>query len=108
MSTAFAGFLGALLGAGASLLGLLIQQQYQTKRERMKIAADLGLSDYQIALELGKHSGRSFELPPVSAYVVFHARLLEEMSKGKIDSEKIKKINREQKELMAAFPKQYT
>ena len=106
MSTAFAGFLGALIGAGASLLGLLIQQQYQTKRERMKIAADLGLSEYQSALELGNRSGRAYVIPPVSAYVVFHARLLEEMSKGKIDSEKIKQLNMELEELMAAFPKQ--
>ena len=106
MSTAFAGFLGALIGAGASLLGLLIQQQYQTKRERMKIAADLGLSEYQSALELGNRSGRSYIIPPISAYVIFHARLLEEMSKGKIDSEKIKQLNMELEELMAAFPKQ--
>jgi len=43
MGTAVAGFLGALIGACASLFGLVVQQHYQTKRERMKIAADHGL-----------------------------------------------------------------
>jgi hypothetical protein len=103
MNTAVAGFLGALIGAGASLLGLVIQQHYQTKRERMKIAADLGLSEYQSGLELVFKRGGT--LPPVSAFILFHARLLEEMSKGKIDVEKMKKLGNEHDALMAAFKK---
>ena len=103
MSTAVAGFLGALIGAGASLLGLVIQQHYQTKRERLKIAADLGLSEYKSCLELVFKRGGT--MPPVSSFVIFHARLLEEMSKGEIDVEKMKKLSDKHEELLAAFEK---
>jgi hypothetical protein len=101
MSTAFAGFLGALIGAGASLIGLLIQQYYQTKREWMKIATDIGLGEYKNDLELAKLSGPSL-VAPLSAYVIYHARLLDEMSRGKINREKIMAI---QKESIELFPK---
>lgn len=103
MEAAIAGFLGALVGAGASLLGLVVQQHYQTKRERMKMAADLGLSEYQTDLTLAKEAGGG-HVAPVSAYVIFNVRLLEEMSKGCITPETIKKLTEEKKELLAAFP----
>ena len=54
MDAAIAGLMGGLVGAGASLLGLVIQQHYQTKRERVKVGADLALSEYQRDLELAK------------------------------------------------------
>jgi hypothetical protein len=104
MSTALAGFLGALLGASASLLGLVIQQHYQTKRERIKIAADLGLSEYKSGLEIFLKRG-GVTLPPVSLYVIYHARLLEEMAKGKINKERIETLNNEYEELFKKLQK---
>lgn len=103
MDTAIAGFLGALIGAGASLLGLVIQQHYQTKRERLKIAADLGLSEYKHDLELAKGAGGG-HVAPVSTYVIYHARLLEEMSRGCIKPETITALTKERDQILAAFP----
>lgn len=103
MDAAIAGFLGALIGAGASLVGLVIQQHYQTKRERLKIAADLGLSEYKHDLELAKSVGGR-HISPISAYVIYHARLLEEMSKGCIKPETITALTNERDQILAAFP----
>ena len=103
MGTAIAGFLGALIGAFASLSGLAIQQHYQTKRERLRIAADLGLSEYKHDLELAKEAGGGL-VAPVSAYVIYHARLLEEMSKGCIKPEMITALTTERDQILAAFP----
>lgn len=103
MDTAIAGFLGALIGAGASLIGLAIQQHYQTKRERLRIAADLGMSEYKHDLELAKSSGGG-HIAPISAYVIYHARLLEEMSKGCIKPETITALTEEKNKILAAFP----
>lgn len=103
MNNAVAGFLGAIIGAGASLIGLAIQQHYQTKRERVKLASDLALSDYQYSIEVFKHTGRG-KISPVCAHVIYHSWVLDEMAKGKIDKEKMEKIIEEFKELMEVFP----
>lgn len=103
MDTAIAGFLGALIGAGASLFGLAIQQHYQTKRERLKIAADLGLGEYKHDLELAKSAGAGC-VAPISAYVIYHARLLEELSNGCLNQETIKVLTEERNNILAVFP----
>jgi hypothetical protein len=103
MDAAVAGLIGGLIGAGASLLGLVIQQHFQAKRERMKIAADLGLVEYQRDLELAKVAGGG-NVAPLSAYVISHARLLEEMSKGPITPDTVKALTEERNKVLAAFP----
>ena len=103
MDAAIAGFLGALIGAGASLVGLVIQQHFQTKRELLKIAADLGLNEYKHDIEFAKGAGGG-HIAPISAYVIYHARLLEEMSKGCINAETIRALTKERNEVLAAFP----
>ncbi|HEY9135617.1 MAG TPA: hypothetical protein VIM85_07470, partial [Pseudomonadales bacterium] len=47
MDAAIAGLIGGLVGASASLLGLWLQQHYQSKRERFKVAAELGLAEFK-------------------------------------------------------------
>ena len=52
MSAAIAALLGALIGAAASIVTIVIQQRYQNKRELLKIAAEIALQDYKRRLEL--------------------------------------------------------
>lgn len=103
MDAAIAGLIGGVIGAGASLLGLVIQQHYQTKRERVKVAADLGLAEYQHDLQLAKAAGGAL-VAPLGSYVISHARLLEELSKGPMTPEQVKVLSDEQKNILAAFP----
>ena len=103
MDAAIAGLVGGVVGAGASLLGLVIQQHYQTKRERVKVAAELGLAEYQRDLELAKAAGGGL-VAPLAGYVISHARLLEELSKGHITPEQVKTLSEEKKKILAAFP----
>ena len=103
MDAAIAGLVGGLVGAAASLLGLLIQQHYQTKRERVKVAADLGVAEYQRDLELAKAAGGGF-VAPLAAYVIFNVRLLELLAKGPITPAQVKALSEEKKKVLAAFP----
>ncbi|MES9925988.1 MAG: hypothetical protein ABW152_18055 [Candidatus Thiodiazotropha endolucinida] len=102
MDTAIAGFLGAIIGAAASLIGLAIQQHYHTKRERLKIASDLGLSEYKYDLENIAARGGGL-VAPISAYVIYHARILDEMAKGPISPETIKTLHEERDKVLEAF-----
>ncbi len=103
MDSAIAGLIGGVVGAGASLLGLVIQQHYQTKRERTKAAADLALAEYQHDLDLLKKVGRG-TIAPLAGYVIFNARLLEELSRGPITPETVQALTEEKKKVLAAFP----
>lgn len=91
------------MGAGASLLGLVIQQHYQTKRDRVKVASDLALAEYQRDLELAKAAGGG-TVAPLAGYLIFNARLLEELSKGPITPEQVKALSEEKSKVLAAFP----
>ena len=103
MDAAIAGLIGGLIGAAASLLGLVVQQYFQTKRERIRVATDLGLAEYKHDLDLAKAAGPS-SVAPLAAYVIFNLRLLEELSKGRITPEQVEALSEEKKGLLAAFP----
>ena len=105
MDAAIIGLVGAVVGASASLLGLVIQQHYQTKRERTKVAADLGLAEYQRDLDLAKNANGGL-VAPLAGYVISYVRLLDELSTGRpITPEKIKALSIEQTMILAAFPR---
>lgn len=102
MSAAIAALIGALFGAGASVVAMLIQQRYQNKREILKIAADLALQDYthrsQLLIDAG--GGR---MPPVSAFVHYQMRVLEHRSTGKFNPEAVKALTEEYEQILAAY-----
>jgi hypothetical protein len=57
-------FLGALIGAGTSIVITAVQQWFQTKRHRLEIASKLAIVDYEIAL---KGSGKVL---PISVWLI--------------------------------------
>lgn len=104
MSTSSAALLGAIIGSVISLLGLLIQQWFQNKRDRVRVASELAIKDYQNDLEIAKNTEGGRDVAPISAYVIYHAMILEALSKGTINSEEIKKITKKRDAILSAFP----
>jgi hypothetical protein len=97
------GFLGAIVGAGASIITMHLQNKAQTKREKMKLATELGLEDFKAMYEIAKTSGRPFALYPVACFVHFHSKLLELLEKGELNEKKIKEIMQANKRVIDAF-----
>ena len=102
MSPAIAALLGALLGAGASVAAMLIQQRYQHKRELLKIAANLALREYERRSELLVQSGGG-RMPPIAAFVHYQMRVLEHMSSGTFTPERIKALTVEYDGIVGAY-----
>lgn len=102
MDAAVAALLGAAIGAVASLGGAWIQQRHQTRRERLKLAADLGLADH--ARDYAMIKDRRAVMPPVSAYIAYHAEFLDALAKGPITAAQVHQMNERQDELLKAFP----
>lgn len=86
------GFVGALIGALASIITMLIQAKTQDRRERLRHAADLALEDYKLQLELANKSGKSVSIPPVVLFLHYHIELMELMEKGKVTPASLQKL----------------
>ena len=79
MDAAIAALLAALIGAAGSVGGMIIQQRSQSRRDLLKIAADLASEDWENRYEL--LSKRGGTMPPVSAFVRYHHKVLTALAK---------------------------
>jgi hypothetical protein len=104
MDPALAALLGAAIGSLGSFAGMWIQQRHQTRRDRLKLAADLGLADYKENLaNLKTKQQGSFRVPPVSAYVLYHAQFLDALAAGDVTPEVVQRLHSKQEELMQHY-----
>jgi len=101
MSATLAALLGALVGAAASMGAMWIQQRHQTKRDLLKIAAELAQEDWKQRFDiLSKHG--AVNMPPVSVFVHYHAKVLEAMANGTYSPEMIQQLSEAQEAVMEA------
>lgn len=102
ISAAVAALLGALIGAASSLLTIIIQQRFQNKRELLKIASELALQDYKRRFEVVVEKGGG-KMPPISAFVHYHMRVLEHMAAGTYTPAVIKQLGEENDRVLTAY-----
>ena len=102
MSAAVAALLGALIGAAASVITIMIQQRYQNKRDLIKIASDLALADYNRRCEAIAERGGG-KIPPISAFVHYHAQVIEHMADGTFTPEVINALSDENDRIISAY-----
>ncbi len=102
MDAAIAALLGTGIGAVASVGAMWVQQQHQNRRDRLKMAVDLAIHDHKSMFELATAKGA--KIAPVSAFVIYHARILDEITKGSVTAETIARISSETTALGDVFP----
>jgi hypothetical protein len=102
MSAGVAALLGALIGAVASMGAMWIQQRHQTKRDLLKIAAELAHKDWKQRYEIQSKHGQ-VRMPPVSVFVHYHAKVLEAMANGTYSPEMVKRLGEEQEAIISAY-----
>ena len=93
------GFVGALIGAFASITTIWIQAKIQDKRERLRHAADLALEDYKLNLDMANNSGEKYSAPPIVLFLHYHLKLMELMEKGDVTPENLKKLAEENSQI---------
>jgi hypothetical protein len=80
------GFLGAVLGALVSLASVWLQQRAQERRDRVKLALDAAIKEYESAekyAEFMAKNGQRIVTRDLGYYVVLHSRLWEQLAAGK-------------------------
>jgi hypothetical protein len=104
MDAAIAGLLGTITGAPASGIGVYVQQKFQSRRERQRMAVDLAMQEYSRDLDLAKATNRVAFVAPLASYVICNANLLDAISEEEITPEKIKELSKKNGDILKAFP----
>ena len=98
-----AGFIGAIIGAGASITTILIQAHFQNKRDRMRLAAEVALEDFKLNREMGlKHKGE-FEEWPLAVFMHYHVELMCLIEKDALTAENHEALKNKNRAFMEAI-----
>jgi hypothetical protein len=89
------GLVGAFIGASASVITIIIQERHQSKRDRSKLAAELGMRDFENTIEVSKRISGTKEIPPLVSFVLFHDRIMKHLEKGKFTADDYQRICKE-------------
>lgn len=101
MLSLIAGLVGAVVGAGASILTVVVQSRIQDRRERVRQSVDLALEDYKIQLELANKFGhKGGKIPPVTLFVDYHLRLVKHLEAGDLTPEAFAKVIADNRKLL--------
>jgi hypothetical protein len=95
------GLIGALVGAAASITGILVQARSQAKRDRTKEALALALEDWKMRFEVIKERGG--KALPLVVFVQYHTRLLEYAERGALTPAALRSLSEEQNQLIDAL-----
>ena len=86
------GLIGALIGATASIVTIIVQSRLQDKRERIKMATQIAMDDVKSKVEIAIKSGRKAEIPPPIVYLHYNIKLMELLENNKLDSHTLRAI----------------
>ena len=101
-----AGLAGAIIGAAASIVGVVIQARSQSRRDQTKEAIALAIQDWKFRSEVIKESGGGTMLP-LAVFVHYHSRLLELAENRELTPQAIKSLSAEQDQLIQAIFEEY-
>lgn len=97
------GFVGAIIGAAASIITVWIQARIQSRKDLLVAAATVALEDFKSAVNLvneGHSKGIDVTVAPSAAYVIHHARLMESLLRGRLNSAELVRLLRENQEVL--------
>ncbi len=97
------GLLGALIGASASVVTMLIQSKMHDKRQRMRLMKELAIHDYEKSYEIDKARGAG--IIPLVVFMHYHSKLIEAMEKDELTPELANKLYDESKALGESPPR---
>lgn len=95
------GLVGALIGAAASIVTVVIQSRGQARRDKTREAVALALQDWKSRVDIINERGG--KILPLAVFVHYHSRLLELAESGKLTPETIKALSVEQDRLVDAI-----
>jgi hypothetical protein len=94
-----AGLIGAVIGATASIVTVIVQAKIQDRREQKKMVFDVAINDYKMSFEMAKTMPGKKEFPPLSLFIDYHLRLNDLIINDELTPENYKELCRKNYEL---------
>ena len=92
------GFVGAIVGAAASVSTIFISSYFQNKRHQSKLAYDAALEDHRVACDLAKNGGPT-QISPLTSYIHYHVKYLKLVNDNKLTEASLEELRRERDSL---------
>jgi hypothetical protein len=97
------GFIGAIIGATASIFTVHIQAKYQNKRELTKLAIDVAMKEHQAIFERVKtlpQNKKPETIPPPVPYIHFYVELIKLIETGKLNKTTLSDLTEENRKIL--------
>ncbi len=91
---------GALIGASASIITIIVQTEAQNKRERMRIVTELARQEYTSQLDLAYKTNNFDRFPPLVHYLHYHLGLMKLLEKENLSPETLTRLGKESDDIM--------
>ena len=98
------GLIGALIGAGASVITITIQNHYQTRREMQKLAIEIAMEEYRARVK-GEFAGVEPTSGPL--LVAYYSKLMKLANDDNLTPDTIHSLFASQRELAQAYSDAY-
>src|SRR5687767_7792062 len=95
------GFVGALIGAAASVATIFIQSHYQGERELRRMAYEAAIADCDQCFEAAKALNQQAQVAPLIAFLHFHVRYLKLLESGSLTAASLAALKAERDQLFA-------
>lgn len=105
MDPLLSALIGALIGAGASVITVWIQATSQAKRERIRLVTEIAMADYKHNIELARAAGKYGPIPPATLYFHYHLELAKLMEQGTITPSGLEKLTKENQKIHQVIQK---
>jgi hypothetical protein len=95
---------GALIGSGATIATMFVQNHYQTKREMQKLAIEIAIEEYRARVQ-----GKFGEVKPTAGPILlaYYTKLIDLAQKKQLTKEKMRWLFESQTELTRAYTEAY-
>ena len=103
MDSGVAALCGALVGGGITAVISYIQARSAERQNRIKIAADLGLAEWNVMHELGREhaaDGKKVSVMPLFSCIAHQALMLELIEKGELTPEAVEQATKDVNRLL--------
>jgi hypothetical protein len=96
------GFVGALVGAAASVCTIIVQSHYQGRRELRRMAYEAAVEDFKMAHDIAKSNNAPAQIAPLTAFLHFHSAYLKLLDEGALTAESHANLKEERNKLFGA------
>jgi hypothetical protein len=97
------GFIGAVIGALASIVTIIVQSRSQNKIERIRMAAQIAIEDLKMSIDYASKSGKRVAILPPTVYLHYHMKLMELLENDSLDPVTLRLLTEENREIIESL-----